>query len=243
MAGHFDCIGFRFEDREQYANDIVDLVRRSSQPTSARRAWIDPSGAVVVAFLEDSGSIRCAKPSFRATRASTVTATGLRADDAGCPYCSVATVEVLDETGAMAYPLAIELDDVDSSGPLFEDGHRLSVGITAFAESYRRWADVREYDEDPARPAPNFASRSLIPSGLFSPGGPDRPVRSEAIITGVIGAAEVRTNSLTGHAFQWAAIETFGGTYDMVAPGDDPPLATGNVMQGTFWLVGHLMST
>jgi hypothetical protein len=60
-----------------------------------------------------------------------------------------------------------------------------------------------------------------------------------AHFTGHVEAADVRTNSVTGHPFQHALVRTYGGIYDVLAAADEatPRLRAGNIVRGTFWLV------
>jgi hypothetical protein len=56
-------------------------------------------------------------------------------------------------------------------------------------------------------------------------------------------AAEEKINTLTGHAFYWALVDTYGGAYDVVI---DPSLlpgvpAVGGVISGSFWLSGRIV--
>ena len=56
--------------------------------------------------------------------------------------------------------------------------------------------------------------------------------------------AERKRNEESGGEFLWAAVDTLGGTYDVVA---DPSLLEivpppGSVLSGTFWLSGRVLS-
>jgi hypothetical protein len=90
----------------------------------------------------------------------------------------------------------------------------------------------------------SFASRSFIPSGLFSPSGePVVPPEPHALISGHVIEAEERHNAITGNPFFWALLDTVGGTFDAII---DPSLVThrpgpGNVLSGWFWLSGRLI--
>jgi hypothetical protein len=70
-----------------------------------------------------------------------------------------------------------------------------------------------------------MAAESLIPSGTFHPGGePKEPMQAEAILTGVIEAAEERSNPVTGGRFVWLRIHTLGAYLEVVA---DPSVLKG----------------
>jgi hypothetical protein len=89
-----------------------------------------------------------------------------------------------------------------------------------------------------------------VPSGLFTDelesiglGGGGEQRSSEAIFAAHVVDSSLRTNSLTGDHYVWAAVGTLGGVYDVVA---DPellaaPPAPGAVVMGSFWLSGRLV--
>lgn len=81
-------------------------------------------------------------------------------------------------------------------------------------------------------------SRSLAPPGVFAGGA-----TAETIFSGRVIESSMRENSLTGDRYVWAAVQTFGGAYDVVA---DPtllsaPPAPGAVVTGSFLLSGRLL--
>jgi hypothetical protein len=239
VPGHFDSVGFPLSDRDEFGQMITDLVGRAEREAAAqgtRLLWSDPSGARVAIFVNDRGSIECAKPSFHGTTTIRIRKSSEIADPNGCGFCALSSVEVLDGD-EMVYPLAFELDDVHR-GPLTARDAR-DVSVTAFAEQIESWADEEAFGagQDPLRP--QFAARSLIPSGLFNVGDDPRPPRAEASITGVVRRGERKTNAWTGTAFDWCELETFAATLDVVAAPQPDPFATGQVIQGTFWLVAH----
>jgi hypothetical protein len=61
-------------------------------------------------------------------------------------------------------------------------------------------------------------------------------------MTGAVKVAALRRNTFTNREFQWARVATLGGEYEVVVDPADLPkaLAPGNVIQGTFWMVGRL---
>ncbi len=113
--------------------------------------------------------------------------------------------------------------------------------MNAFAHSIEVWADEASYLAGQGS-EPRFASQSLIPSGLFTPEGESQPPAPNAILTGHVVSAEMRTNEATGALFQHAVVETYGGRYDVLVSATDleNPLKPGNVLQGSFWLVGQV---
>jgi hypothetical protein len=59
------------------------------------------------------------------------------------------------------------------------------------------------------------------------------------MFTGIVRDSQVRTNNLTGLAFEWMAVESFAATIEVLVPLQPTPIQTGEVVQGTGWLVSH----
>lgn len=121
----------------------------------------------------------------------------------------------------------------------------LTVQIAAFAHEIAIYASLEEYDASPEGRDFKLASKSFIPSGLFSPDGTSSdPPHAHAILTGHIVESASKTNMLTGGAFHWALVETLGGSYDVVVDPRLSPLLPqpGGVLSGSFWLSGRVLS-
>jgi hypothetical protein len=86
-----------------------------------------------------------------------------------------------------------------------------------------------------------YTSQSFLPSGVFA----ERPedIEARAFLTGIVERVSALTNEATGGNFVHALVTTYGATIDSVfAPSDIPSgLSAGNVVQGTFWLIGRLL--
>ncbi len=121
------------------------------------------------------------------------------------------------------------------------------IQLTAFASNdfkiFASEADFYDSQKDEIK----FASKSFIPSGLFSPEKPDEKidlsvVRPVGIFAGEIKEFELKTNRLSGQDFYWFLVETLGGETDVVA---DPKLILeepkpGGIVSGQFWLSGKI---
>jgi hypothetical protein len=85
------------------------------------------------------------------------------------------------------------------------------------------------------------ASQSFVPSGLFAERSED--IEARAFLTGILEQANALTNQATGGNFVHALVATYGATIDSVFALSDVPdgLSPGNVVQGTFWLIGRLL--
>jgi hypothetical protein len=122
------------------------------------------------------------------------------------------------------------------------------IGLTAFASSdFQVFGSGEDFDSGRGE-GQKFASRSFIPSGLFSfdENGESveiTPPQAHGILTGEIKEFERRTNEFTGTGFYWFLIETFGGEADIVADIDlvrsEPKV--GGIVRGSFWLSGKLI--
>lgn len=84
--------------------------------------------------------------------------------------------------------------------------------------------------------------QSFIPVGLFAPEGAaqkDHEPQPYARLSGRIADSRTLKNPLTGLDYQWALVETAGGTIDVVAHAEMAPqlLEKGMILGGLFWLV------
>jgi hypothetical protein len=256
VSGHFDCIGVAGED-ELAAVVETAIEHGEATPLEDFRelVWRDAWGASVAVTSGPDGEVLCVRPTFAATprvdaRLGTV------AEDPECSFCSRLLVEVVDATGELVYPLAVELERHAPARDRSAAGRQARLAITAFAEAIEVWPSERAYEaahpaaivDDAATPGdPALASQSLIPTGLFL----DEPRRrlwrrrradpvptAHALVTGIVRNVAVRKNSLTGREFTWLELATYGASYDaVVAPDDAEGLSEGAVVQGGFWLI------
>ncbi len=119
------------------------------------------------------------------------------------------------------------------------DGLQLPVEVDATIAAFAHRLELFGSEAALRATGSIMAVESLIPSGLFFPGGDERtPARAEAILQGVIEATEMRQNDATGREFLWARVRTYGARLEVVA---DPILASrppvvGDILGGTFWM-------
>ncbi len=237
MPDHLACVGFDIQSNDALGELVMGLAqvsRREEGAGGTRLHWEDDSGAAFAMFVDERGSIVCGKPTFRRGPNIAARPTVAIADPRGCPFCGIENVEVL-QLGEMAYPLAIELDDWHL-GPIDAASARPEMHATAFAETLTVYADESGFADHRATEDLQMATKSLIPTGLFT--GGSSPVTARARFTGFVQSAATPTNSFTGIAFRTARVETFAMTIDVVAPLSADAMAPGNVVQGDFWIVG-----
>ena len=239
MVNHFDCVGFDIADAEAY----VDFTRwvlanapATTDPASGRSetVWTDASGARFSVQVGAGPALVGSRPSYAGrTRLPFRAGRWVRED--------MIVGEVMAGDQAV-YPLAVEIEDPVVASRLSLPDVR-AVEATAFAEVLSVYAD-----EDAFRAAqtsePRFAPLALVPSGLVSADGEPREPRAEILMNGRVGAALPRRNAKTGRTFWHAAVRTLGGDLDLVAAPEQAPdgLSRGNVVSGSFWLVGRLVS-
>jgi hypothetical protein len=260
VGGHFECIGVAGEDE---LAAVVEAAVQDGEATPIEGGreivWRDAQGASVAVTVGSDDEILCVRPTFAAT--SRVNArVGAVAEDPECAFCSRLLVEVVDETGELMYPLAVELErQAPARDPsLAERQSRLA--ISAFVETIETWPSEDAYEAahpgrmfDDATGAGDLAlgSQSLIPTGLFVDeprrrfwrrSGPDPVPTANALITGIVHELELRNNSITGRDFTWLELETYGASYDVVAAVADASddLSEGAVVQGAVWLIAAL---
>lgn len=116
----------------------------------------------------------------------------------------------------------------------------VTAQVAAFAHEISLHATVADFEASESE----LASRSFLPTGLFTPAMEKRdPPDAFALMTGHIVEALEKVNPLTGSRYFWALVETLGGRYDVVI---DPTIVTsaprvGGVISGTFWLSGRII--
>jgi len=122
------------------------------------------------------------------------------------------------------------------------------IQLTAFASNdFKIYKSEKDY-YDAQDSEPKFASKSFIPSGLFTPdeeAAASEPPRPIGIFAGEIKEFELKTNELSNEKFHWFLVETLGGEVDVVADAKlisiEPNI--GGIVSGQFWLSGKINGT
>jgi hypothetical protein len=250
MASHFSDIGFEIESTDQ----ILALGRAlpASTPRIETEAgdyfrWSPGGGAELWFQRSPDETLIGMNPHFDAQTRTRVRLTGREPDpkhvlDGGFHlWLDPEPVDPEDRDPAVgASPLFVDVPDFRAYDHLALPVE-LDASIAAFAHRLEIYAS-----EDELRATGSMmAAESLIPSGLFFPGGPSRePAAAEAIFYGSVQAAEVRRNGATNQEFLWARVRTYGATLEIVA---DPSLAArppagGDIIGGTFWMSARFPS-
>jgi len=126
--------------------------------------------------------------------------------------------------------------------------------IAAFAHEVRVFESVQHFQEynkkEKAEVRNTFADHSFVSWSVLSSGHDtsNKRKRSTALFTGHVVQSEVKINDETGKYFYWALVETLGGCqFDVVIHPDliekygQTPPKPGCIVQGVFWLSGHLL--
>jgi hypothetical protein len=234
VAGHYQSIG---------VEDIRPFIEHALKHGGSRSigdgyetiVFRDSSGASMVMWA-DAGKFVDGAPSFAATLRIAVAEPSLYLNESD-RFSSVAYVEVL-EGGEMNFPLTTALENVHE---LFDrpETNFTALALTGFAEEISVWPSEAAYDAVHTG-QPQMASESFVPSGMFAES--PQEISAHGFMTGIVEQVETRLNGVSGNAFVVALVRTYGMTLECVfAPQDAENIATGSVVQGTFWLMGRLL--
>jgi hypothetical protein len=247
MSSHFSTIGLPIGSQDEFlelANRLADQCESIAVKGGRYLRWSSPCGAEAWLQVGRRGELIGMNPHFSGTSLVRVglTARVTRPDATTLDGAFHAWSDPpADDPATGCYPFVFDVPDFLCYADAVIPGVA-QAQIAAFAH------EVSVYDSDEAYDAsgtdkPRLASRSFIPSGLFSPGGEkSEPPQAHAILTGHVRRAEKRSNDLTGSPFYWAEVEAYGGVFDVVIDPelvDEVPVA-GGVVSGSCWLSGRL---
>ncbi|MEM8599952.1 MAG: hypothetical protein AAGF99_08525 [Bacteroidota bacterium] len=247
MPSHFSSIGLPVESEEEFVA-FAEMAAQRAEVYEVRAGrylrWASPTGAELWLHLNRVGDFVSLQPHFVGPSSLRVgvTASLNHSDDTeleGSFHGWASPDSENPESGA--YPFVFSAPDFR----VYADLTTPSVAtaqIAAFAHEATVYSSVEAYNENQESKV-KFSSQSFVPSGMFSSGGElNKAPQPLAIFTGHIIKSGAEINELSGVAFHWAAVETLGGTYDVVLDpsllGEVPPV--GGVLQGSFWLSGRL---
>lgn len=250
MPSQFSAIGFAVSTGEELAALASRVAGEAEKVTAGAGQylkWAPPSGEQLWLQVSNSGDAMGMNPHFAGKSAVRV---GLEA------RVSRPTHTPLDGTwlawanppdGAATggdYPFAFDGPDAALYASVALPAVTVAQ-IAAFAQQISVYDSVDAFTAAQRAQGMSFASRSFIPSGLFSPSGePVNPPEAHALIAGHVLEGEEHRNWLTGAPYWWALVETLGGTFDVVVDPSllpSPPQA-GQVLSGWFWLSGRLQA-
>ncbi len=248
MASHLSDIGFEFRSSDEILAAARALPLDTPVVSTAAGDYVRwaPGGGAELWFERDANmNMVGMNPHFNAVTPTRTRLTA-RQPDATYPldggFHLWLDPQPLDEDGDAetgAAPLFVAVPDYRAHDAL-ELPIELDLAIAAFAHTLEVYATEAEMHATGSM----MSVQSLIPSGLFLPGGVVKsPARAEAILYGTVEATEMRRNGATAREFIWARVQTFGGRLEIVA--DQSLAATspvaGGIIGGTFWMSARLL--
>ncbi len=249
MASHFSTIGLPVasaKDMNTLANRVGPLAEPLAASSGVYFRWSDPSGAEMWLQVNANNELIGMTPHYAGRSAVRVGLTA-RVPSAGPSELDgsfhgwAAPMGDAPDTGC--YPFVFDAPDYRLHEELSLPARR-EVQIAAFAHEIAAFETVAAYEASQTDDL-KFASQSFIPSGLFTPAGDSIvPPQARAIFAGHVLAAGEKINVLTGRAFYWALVETYGGAYDVVIDSNLLPGVpeAGGVISGSFWLSGRIIA-
>ena len=249
MASNFSTIGMPVASAEEMnamAAHIGPLAEPLTAPGGTYFRWSDPSGAEMWLQVNADNELIGINPHYAGQSAVRVGLTA-RLPSAGPSELDGAfhgwAAPTGDAPDTGCYPFVFDAPDYRLHEELALPSHRM-VQVAAFAQDVAAFKTIAAYEASQAGDV-KLGSRSFIPSGLFKPTGESIvPPEALAILAGHVLAVDQKVNGLTGCAFYWALVETYGGTYDVLIDLrllTSPPVV-GGVISGSFWLSGRIIS-
>ncbi|HYX89671.1 MAG TPA: hypothetical protein VE753_09910 [Gaiellaceae bacterium] len=264
MASHFDAVGFAAREVED-VKELLTLASERAQETVAHAHGRtlhceDPAGATLAIHVDGDGAFECCQPGFAGRSRFRWRPLYVVPDPNGCRFCDLVYAELLDEDeDELVYPFALTIETMGATRALIPYGEAGEVRFVGLWEEGQVWPDEAAFELDqkaewddvalpevPGHELPatfgGFASRSLIPSGIFAldDGG---EMSSHVIAHGIVASVEERRTELGNALFRVVRLDTLGGVFDTcLAPGtleQEELLAPGAVARATLWLVGR----
>ncbi|MBC8135925.1 MAG: hypothetical protein H8F28_08585 [Fibrella sp.] len=250
MASHFESIGIPLQNEQEYDEFLDRIYPQASvaslpAPDERYIVWSSGVGATLWIQQKANQGIVGMNPHFEGEGRVVARITALLEDDQR-PFDGSIHAWALGEGDSDSpedgcYPFLVDVPDFQRIKETVTSGQTVTLQVAAFAHELDVFASEAAYENSNNEGKPQFATRSFIPSGLFTPGGEESgPPQAHAIITGVVLKAQRRTVAETGASFYALLVETYGGTFDMVVAPEFGPILAGNVVQGQFWLSGRV---
>jgi hypothetical protein len=248
VTSHLRCIGFDAKDH----NAVEALLRRTAAQATLLPCdrgtylrWTCESGAELWLQVSPSREIIGAQPHFGGDAAFRVAVTQAitRPDESeldGAFHCWANLAS--DDPEDRKFPFVFDAPDFHLHSSRLAVPAEATVQLVGFGQDVRVFESVTAYEAHQVREASGTVE-SFSPAGLLHPnGGVTSPPTAHAILAGRILRSARRRNRLTGRAFYWAKVQTYGGCLDAVLAPESVPggLPVGAVLRGTFWLSGRL---
>ncbi len=247
-------IGFPARSEQEVNQIIMDILPHLSAipcpPYGFYFKFEDYSGAEIYLQTNPSQEIIGFNPAFSAKSKRAVGLTEKIARDTSeldGAFHAWANPAGEDFEATGEYPFVFDVPDFRTKENIELPG-AADIQLTAFASNdfqiFENEDDFSETQESDLK----YASKSFIPSGLFSVAANGEsvetiPPQAHAILTGEIKEFELRTNKFTDEKFYWFWTETHGGEVDVVADANliEKEPKTGGILRGSFWLSGKIL--
>ncbi len=248
MASHLSSIGFAVDTQAEFMALAQAVATRSESLDTARGTyfrWVSASGAELWLQVDPERNFVGMNPHFTGpSRVRVKLVERLRREGETCLDGGFKGWADPDEAepGGGAYPFVFDAPDFELHAGVLVPGV-VQVQVAAFAHELEVHESPEAYDLASAAEPTRFASRSFVPAGLVQEVTGSQTALAQAVITGHVLAAERKHNEYSGRSFWWCLVESYGGTFDLVA---DPELVTvepkvGGVVSGAFWLSGRIV--
>jgi hypothetical protein len=241
MAQLFESIGIPFIYVKTTSARLEELCARGVAVPRADGGsmvtWTDPSGAIMVFNLNERRQVTCARPAFASGATMRIEPLGIVPDEE-CPHCDRVAANVIVGDMPPMGTLYMHVADMAISREAIRFRHASAVSVSLFSEKIRIWRDGEEFLASQSR-EPKFAPECLLLTGGFS-----RPAVAEVEMMATVLKVETRRNTATGVEFVWARVRTSDEReLEVVASELQVPLGVrpGNVVDGTFWVVGQFV--
>ncbi len=252
---HFSDIGFTVtgpEDIKALSEIVYESGKRYETEHSYLFHWPVENGAALWLSIEKSNNLVSLIPDFVGSGRMKVGITKLwphRGSEAlGGLYLWAKPDEAGENPEEFGrYPFVVDVPNFDLVRDCIELPSVISVQTTAFAEEVTYYDTIDAFEELQKREYDFGKSRLKLKAGSFISAGLFRPLVDHQPATGYFAAevleTEEITNSHTGIVFEHALVNLEGDTLDVVI---DPSIVpnkptVGGIVQGTFWLSGHIV--
>ncbi len=249
MASHFSCIGFPVPDMPTYwalARQAAKAGERLPAPDgTALVQWAVGAGPELWAQIDRAGEVIGATPFFSTgiTYRMAVTGSGEAPEEPMDGWIDgwIEPAED-DEPFSGAFPLRVDLIDYSLVRPRLSEFPRIHrVELVALAHEVDLYPDETAYTRSKEE-IYQLPMQAFVSAAHFSVDDPSGVEESTAMASGYVDGSRLLTNLATEVPFWWIRFTTKGITLHVFADREmfqDEP-RTGNVLSGSFWLLGRL---
>jgi len=247
---HYANIGFAVHTDEDL-NQIVEKAYEEGKPVKSSKGlyvrYLDASGAELWLQVNENKELVGLNPYFQGDSRVEIELHEALIDEEeyldGGYYCWANPTVTEDAEKPGDFPFVLDCPDFYSN-PEDQFPCKKVVSICAFAEELEVFESKALFDA--IQPSElSMAVESFIPVGLLGEEGElNATPQAFAVINGRVLGTALKNNALTGQPFWWMHVQTFGIKLDIVASKEliNVIPQIGNVISGTFWIVGRFLA-